>query len=235
MHPQQNYEQKRLNLSLKYYNKIVNKSDKIYYNIANILYKQKNYTKAIMEYDKIKSKQLEYKKLHNLGNCYAQLNQIDKSIQYYKEALKIKNDQDTNSNLQMLKRLKNTHEAEELDDKEWGKEFESEKKLRDGQNKINKYKNSDKSNNSNSTTKETTEVITSNNISNLKTLSKQKINQEFLNIENKKKKKYVTNDATISDLEERKWNLKLNDRRLKTLLIPINQTKEIYEQNIKSW
>jgi len=49
---------------------------------------------------------LEAKKLHNVGNSYAKLGEIDRAIKAYKDALKVKFDEDTKYNLDLLKEKK---------------------------------------------------------------------------------------------------------------------------------
>ena len=67
-------------------------------------------------YNKISLKRLEYKKMHNLGNSYAKLNQVKRSISYYTKALEVKYDKDTKSNLDFLKKIQNESE-EQLNEK----------------------------------------------------------------------------------------------------------------------
>ncbi len=90
------------------YSKIENDNAK--FNLADTLYREKRYKDAIDIYNSINSKDLEFKKLHNIGNSYAKLNKIDEAIKSYEDALKIKDDEDTKFNLELLKKKKKEQE-----------------------------------------------------------------------------------------------------------------------------
>ena len=226
------YKENNLNKALNSYNVIENKTDSIYYNIGNILYKQKKYTQAIQMYNKISLKKLEYKKMHNLGNCYAQLNQIKKSISYYTKALKINYDKETKSNLDMLKKIKDESE-EQLNEKY---ENETDTIARVGQNEINKYSDKDNSNNVNNNSNDlnSTDVYQIYNISNLKSKAKKEKQLKVKNVENSSKQIKISN-PDLSSLEERKWNKSLNNRGIETLLVPLNLKEENNETITKPW
>ncbi len=87
------YENREYEKAAKLYQKVDN--DKARFNAADSLYRQKKYKEAISLYKSIKDKDLQFKVLHNLGNSYANLNQIDKAIKSYEDALKIEDDKDT--------------------------------------------------------------------------------------------------------------------------------------------
>ena len=78
------------------------------YNEANSLYKQKKYKEALKKYESIEdfSGEEEYKRLHNIGNSYANLNKTDEAIKSYEKALKLKDDADTKANLDYMKKKK---------------------------------------------------------------------------------------------------------------------------------
>ncbi|RXJ83435.1 hypothetical protein CRU90_09465 [Arcobacter cloacae] len=77
------------------------------YNLANSLYKNNNFEEAIKLYENIKttSSDLEFKRLHNLGNSYAQINDLNNALKKYEEALKLKNDSKTKDNLELIKSI----------------------------------------------------------------------------------------------------------------------------------
>ncbi len=82
-------------------------SPQSYYDLANALYKSANYKEAIKYYNKIQTsdRELEFRKLHNLGNSYFKLGKLQKAIEMYQKALKIKDDPDTRFNLELAKKL----------------------------------------------------------------------------------------------------------------------------------
>lgn len=78
--------------------------------------------KAINLYENIKSSNndLEFKRLHNLGNSYAK-NDFQNAITNYENALKLKNDKETKENLELLKKAledKKNKENKEQDKKQ---------------------------------------------------------------------------------------------------------------------
>ena len=76
-------------------------STKVFFDKANELYKNGDYTNAIVLYQKIlKSNNHSAELYYNLGNAYLKNNQIPQSILYYEKALKLKpNNEDIKSNL----------------------------------------------------------------------------------------------------------------------------------------
>ncbi len=85
--------------ALKQYSQIEPKSDNIYYDIANTLYKLKDYTKAIEYYKLIKATNLTAKKLYNIGNSYVMQKNYLKAIIFYRNALKFENNPKFKQNL----------------------------------------------------------------------------------------------------------------------------------------
>ena len=66
----------------------VSKSPQSLYNKANSLYKAKKYDEAVKYYNQIVTtdKDLEYKKLHNIGNSYVKKNDLQKAKEFYEKA-----------------------------------------------------------------------------------------------------------------------------------------------------
>ena len=100
------YKKGDFNKAASYYQKIDKPNDEVRFNLADSYYKMKQYKKAAEIYKNIKDEKLQFKKLHNLGNCYANLKKIDEGIKAYEKALKIKEDKDTRYNLELLKKMK---------------------------------------------------------------------------------------------------------------------------------
>ena len=135
------YKQNNLKKSLDYYHKIEDKTNYILYNMGNILYKQKKYNEAILKYEKIDKQSLKHKKLHNLGNSYAKLDKFEIAINFYKQALKVENNNDTIQNLNLLikiQKLNDKKEIEKSDDKE-----KIDIKIRSGENKTDYFEDID--------------------------------------------------------------------------------------------
>ena len=120
------------------------------YNEANALYKQKKYKEALKKYDSIESfnGDEEYKRLHNMGNSYANLNKTDEAIKSYEKALELKDDEDTKANLEYMKKKKK-EQKQKKQKKKGDQEPKEEKKKKeekksDGKNENKKKKKSDK-------------------------------------------------------------------------------------------
>ena len=121
------------------------------YNEANAFYKQKKYKEALSKYENIEglSAEDEYKRLHNIGNSYANLNKTDEAIKSYEKALKLQDDEDTKANLEYMKKKKKK-EQEQKQKKKKGDQKPKEKKKKekekksDGKKENKKKKKSDK-------------------------------------------------------------------------------------------
>ena len=55
--------------------------------------------------NKIKDKNLEFNKLYNSANAYVKLGELQKAVEFYEKALKIKKDKDAEYNLKLIKKL----------------------------------------------------------------------------------------------------------------------------------
>ncbi|MEA2017161.1 MAG: VWA domain-containing protein, partial [Campylobacterota bacterium] len=99
------YNDKQYKDSSNEYRKI-SASPQTLYNLANSLYKDKKYKEAIETYSKVvtTNEELESKKLHNIGNGYVNINNLEKAKEFYEKALKIKDDKQTKENLEMVKK-----------------------------------------------------------------------------------------------------------------------------------
>ena len=80
------------------------------YNLGNAMYQQERYEEAIRRFEhaaqNAQSKDEKASALHNLGNAHFQAEQLDKSIEAYKDALRLRpEDQSTKFNLAQAQRL----------------------------------------------------------------------------------------------------------------------------------
>jgi Ca-activated chloride channel family protein len=199
--------------ALHSYKQIHNKSDAVRYNMGNLYYKKKSYQKAIESYLGIKSNNLQYQTLHNLGNSYAKINEIDKAIMRYEKALTIKKDKDTLYNLELLKKMKNEKQKEQQQETTQKNEDNNDTNQEENQKDTNKGKSEGKNG----------EVAG----------EKQKQNDD--KIKKDKVQNQIRKAGELSDLEEKKWSQILENRDIKTLLVPISNGGEKNEHNIKPW
>lgn len=72
--------------------------------VGNYHYDNEAYQKAIENYLAIESDEHASAVYHNLGNCYYQTGNINKSIIFYERALLLKNDSQTQENLNLAKK-----------------------------------------------------------------------------------------------------------------------------------
>jgi len=196
--------------ALKLYTQIEPKSDVIYYNIANTLYKLKDYTKAIEYYKLIKRDSLTAKKLYNIGNAYTMQKNYLKAIIFYQNALKFEDNPKFKENLEyaishmnalrdvMLSNSKCSVTQAVLDN------FDDQNVSKDMQEA--KYKPEDKFNVLDSSNEKITDLISSDsNISENNNSKELKLHQKIIN----------------SRVQNR-----LKERASKVLLIPINESKK---------
>lgn len=138
------YEKLEYKEAEKGFAKIDNKNAK--YNQANALYKQKKYKKALKIYDSISgfSKDMEHKRLHNIGNTYANLGKIDEAIKSYQEALKFKDDKDTKENLRYVKKIKKKEQEQKKQNKKGNQKAKKKKKKKKQKSPNGKNENKNK-------------------------------------------------------------------------------------------
>ena len=101
----QYYKDKQYKESADEYRKISTSAQSLY-NLANSLYKDKKYKEAIETYSKVitNDKELESKKLHNIGNSYVNTNNLEKAKEFYEKSLKIKEEKETKENIEKEKK-----------------------------------------------------------------------------------------------------------------------------------
>jgi len=212
------YENKNFEEASKNFDKILN-TPEARYNYANSLYKNKKYKEALMQYKNVttSNKNLEYKKLHNMGNSYVKLNDLENAKKMYENALKIKADKETRENLEKvqdildkIKKQQNKNK-EKQDNKEKKKQKEKNK---DKQNKDNKQdkKKQDKNKEENSQNKQKQQ-----NDKKEKNKEKQSSQQNQSQIQKPKQ---------LSDLEEKKWLERLENKKSPVLLKKVKTKNE---------
>jgi len=213
------YNQKDYTKAEELYSKV--DSDEARFDRADALYRQKRYKDALSVYQSISDKNLEFKRLHNIGNCYANLKKIDEAIKSYEDALKIKEDKDTRFNLELLKKKKKEQKK---------KDNKKDKKKKQNQKKNNKNSKDNKSNKDKSQ---------QNKKKNQEQKDKKKSKEAKKKEAEKKKKeaqmaKQNKKQPPISDMEERKWQKMLNQRGVNTLMLPLNN-KEYKRDETNPW
>ena len=123
------------------------------YNLANALYKEKNFDESSRILSELAEKQtdktLKSKMYHNLGNSYLQKKEYEKSINSYIQALKNNpKDYDTKYNLsyamQMLRKQQQQQQQDKNNDKKNNKKDEDKKNENKNQDNKQNQQNQDK-------------------------------------------------------------------------------------------
>lgn len=237
-----NYENKDYKAAIKSYKKLENKEG-ARYDLANSYYKNKQYKKALESYEKITDKNLEFKKLHNLGNTYAHLGKIDDAIKSYEAALKIKKDKDTQYNLDLLKKQKK--EQQKKQNKNQKKKQQDKKQ--NNKNQQNQQNKNDQKNNKNQKNQQNKNDQNKNNQrkKDQQNKSQEQQNKNQQKTQNKDEKKStpeakkqqkkqaqasVKKAPPISDMEERKYQKMLDHRGVNTLMLPIKSKGDLHHE-----
>jgi len=223
-------------------------NDEARYDLANSLYKQKKYKEALDSYSAISDKNLEFKKLHNMGNTLAQLGKTDEAIKAYEDALKIREDKDTKFNLELLKKQKKDKKKKQDKNKDKKKNKDNKKK-QDKKNKKDKSsqdKNKKQSKDKNEKQKSQKDTQNQQKKSDKKSqdnASENKKKREDSKEQQKQKQQKVKKDEKqtskqaqqkknqpISNMEERKWQKMLNQKQINTLMLPIRKGEKNNEK-----
>ena len=236
------YENKEYTKASDEYRKI-SQTPQSYYNLGNSLYKDGKYKEAIDIYSKIvtKDKELESKKLHNIGNSYVNSKMLEKAKEFYEKALKLKQDKQTQENLDMVnKELEKKKEKDKKDNKD--KKENKDKKQDKKQDKKEKQKDKDKN------SKKKDEKDKKENKPDKEDKDKKENQSEASSEKDKDDKKSSKKDGKnksqskkqqkkqdISDMEEKKWMKMLNDQKTPILLRKVETKKESKSDDSQPW
>ena len=201
------------------------------YNLANSLYKKGNFKEAIDLYKNIETEDsnLNFQRLHNLGNSYVKNKDLQNAKKFYEEALKIKNDPQTKENLDLVnKALKNKENQENKDnqDKQNNKDEQQKKNQKD------KNQKNDKQNNDKQKENKADDNKKSQKNKDKEQENKKEQNQNNKSKENNEKKKEAQIDKSqISDLEEKKWLKQIENQKSTSMLKKMESSKEDSSSN----
>ncbi len=209
------YENNNFEEASKNFDKVLN-TPEARYNYANSLYKEKKYKEALMQYKNVttSNKNLEYKKLHNMGNSYVKLNDLENAKKMYENALKIQADKETRENLEKVQDILDKIKKQQNKNQE-------NQKNKDNQNQKEKKKNQDKKKNQEDN-KENQKEDKNQEENSQKNESSQ---QQKQNMSQSQKPK------ELSDLEEKKWLEKLENKKSPVLLKKVKTKNEDTSSN----
>lgn len=203
-----------------------------HYNYANALYKDKKYKTALSEYKKVISsnKDLEYKKLHNMGNTYVKLKDLENAKKLYENALKLEDNLQTKENLAYVNKLlkkkqenKNNKKKDKKENKDKDKKQDKEKNQKQKDKKNNKEQENKKDSKKDKKEQEEKEAKNSSN-KNSKDEKKEKSDKESK--ASKSSKSEALNKDEMSELEEKKWLKKIQNKKTPILLRKFNSKSE---------
>jgi Ca-activated chloride channel family protein len=207
----------------KYFEQIKSstKSAESIYDYANAQYKNKDFKKALENYQRVnaKSDELKYKKLFNIGNSYFKLKEYEKALASYEKAKKIKTEDDLEKNIELTKKM--------LEKKKQKEQNEKKKKQQ------KKEKNKDKKDNKDSKNDEKKDQ---------KKKDKDQKDQKNKNSKDKDKdqkkadqQKEQKNNKKISEKEIKKWQEQLEKMKPKTMPIKFQNKNVERKFDEKPW
>jgi len=146
------YVQEDYAKSRSIYEEFALQSPEAVYNLANSLYKDKEYEKALKVFDEVKTDkgELKAKALHNSGNTHVQLKQYKEALSAYEKSLELKEDKETRDNYEAVKKFleeeqeKKDNQDQQDENKQNDKNAE-DKKEKDQQNNAQDSKSKDQS------------------------------------------------------------------------------------------
>ncbi len=191
------------------------------YNFANSLYEEKKYQSALDMYKDIttSNENLEFKKLHNMGNTYVKLNDLENAKKMYEKALKIKDDKQTKENLEIVKNaLKKNNQNQDNQNQNDNKNNDNKNKKNDTQKQNNENKEND--------TKEQVDNEKQNK-------------QDDLNKKEKSEEKEASqskiSDEILSKKEEKKWLDLLENKKIPILLKKVETKNNSKDNSSSPW
>jgi len=215
------YENKDYKTSSNKFKDFINTSEGKY-NFANSLYQEKKYQSALNMYKDITTsdEELEFKKLHNMGNSYVKLNDLENAKKMYEKALKIKDDKQTKENLDIVNEALKKRENKDKEENE----KDNQKQNQQNQNKQNK-KDSDKKENEKKQ-------------ENDKSAKKEQTNKNEKDLKNKDKKAKNASqikEDILSKKEEKKWLNLLENQKTPVLLKKVETKNSSKNSSSSPW
>ncbi|WP_345988905.1 tetratricopeptide repeat protein [Sulfurimonas sp. HSL1-2] len=246
------------------YGALQGKNDAARFNYGDALYKQQKYKEAADVFTQIRAPELKQKALHNLGNSLANLGKTDEAIKAYEEALKLGKDDDTQYNLDLLKKQKEQEKQKQdnqnnqsdqnqsqQNDQQQNDQKQQDDQTQDQQSKENASKGDDsqqKEEQKNGEQKQQDqEKQADGERDKPQQEAKQQNGQQDAQQQEADRQPEEVPEAPdaqdqqaamadpISDMEERKYNQMLDKRGIKTLMIPLSGKGEPHDDETTPW
>lgn len=220
-------------------------NENVAYNLGNAYYKEKAYDKALEAYQHVKEPSLLPQTLYNIGNTYAQLHQNDKAIAAYESALKLKEDKDARSNLELLKKEQKQNKPSDSNQNTDNQQKSSSKEQPKDSNTSNTSGNSEPQQSDKPSQNEPKNAQDANTSEQQPTPSKPEEKPSSSKHDAQKEADQKSEqqaqaaqaddkNAPISNHEERQWDKILNQRGVNTLMLPLSNKGE-KDDTTKPW
>ncbi|MBA5248493.1 MAG: tetratricopeptide repeat protein [Gammaproteobacteria bacterium] len=187
-------------------------------NQANSLYKQGLYAESLEKYQAIEQQDLAFQRLYNSGNAYAKMGKVEEAIRHYQSALKVKPDADAQFNLKLLNKQKKKQDKQQQgksEDKKQDKDKKHDQKQGKDKSQTNKKQSKDKQKEGKKSQDK-------------KAQDKKDQDKESQGKKGQDKQQQQINK--INAIKQRQWEQSLN-KKLKTLLIPLNSPQDNNNEN----
>ena len=213
-----------------------------YYNTANAYYKQGKYKEAAETYKKaaFEDDESRAKNLSNLGNAYAKSGDLQKAIASYEESLKIKEDKDTQENLQTVKKA--LQKQQQKDEQKQEEQSSKEDEQKQDKEKSSQNKDEQKKSNQADDSKEQKESQGKQKQEDAKEPKAK--NEEKKATDTKKDDKQEQNSDTneakaqdekgMSEAEERKW-IEMLGKNVSSYMYKLSDEKTQKSMDEKPW
>jgi Ca-activated chloride channel family protein len=232
------YKNKDYKKASKSFEKVLNSSE-ANYNLGNSLYKEGKYKEALSKYTNVvtNNKDLEYQKLHNMGNSYVKLKDLETAKKMYENALKIKDDKQTKENLETVnkalekKQKKNNKDKNKKQNKDNKDKKKQDKNKKDQKNKDKKKEDKQNKDNKEKKKKEEDKQKDKNKQNENKNQDEKNKKKEKKQNKNEQLKQQQKKPQEISDLEEKKWLGKMQNKKTPVLLKRVKTKNEDTSSN----
>ena len=205
--------------ALNAYAQIHDTDDTLRFNIATLHYRLGHYRRAFALYARIRDPRLEYKRLHNLGNCALHLQEPARAAALYRAAQRLHPAEATRHNLALATRLL-TRQKQKIGAACTTDILPRRRSRKEGLADFDDTTTSDEG-----TWSETNRtIIRADNVARPHTAAGADT-AHTIAFDNTPAVIKPTPPAELSHREEAKWDRTLRNRPLKTLLIPLDYTR----------
>ncbi len=231
------YKDKKYKEASDEYRKL-SKTPQSFYDLGNALYKDGKYKEALDIYSKVVTDEdtLEAKKLHNIGNSYVKLNNLEKAKEFYEKALKVKEDKETRENLDIVnKELKKQKKQEKQNQDKQNKKNQEQKENEQEKQDKNKQENQQNKKNQQDKEKQNQESKKEQQENQDEKKEKKQGKKEQSQSKQSQQTQSDVKKEEMSDMEEKKWMKLLEGGNTPILLRKADTKKESKVDETQPW